>query len=83
MQISEFVRDKMIDIGEHIIHGQIEMNPEKGEINSPCNFCDYKSICRFEPGLGGNAYRISSGLEKQEAKDIILKKEEGRGGENA
>ena len=83
MKISEFVRDKMIDIGENIIHGQIEMNPEKGEINSPCNFCDYRSICRFEPGLGGNAYRISSGLEKQEAKDIILKKEGTKGGENA
>lgn len=82
MQISRFVRDKMIDIGENIIHGQIEMNPEKGEINSPCNFCDYKNVCRFESGLGGNAYRIGSKLDKQEAKDIILKKEE-KGGENA
>lgn len=82
MQISGFVRNKMIDIGENIIRGQIEMNPEKGEINSPCNFCDYKSVCRFESGLGGNAYRIGSKLDKQEAKDIILNKEE-KGGENA
>lgn len=82
MQISGFVRNKMIDIGENIIRGQIEMNPEKGEINSPCNYCDYRSVCRFESGLGGNAYRIGSKLDKQEAKDIILNREE-KGGENA
>lgn len=81
MKISEFVRDKMVEIGESMIHGQIEMNPEKGEHNCPCNFCDYKSICRFEAGLGGNAYRVGSGLDKKEAKDIILKREEN-GGEN-
>ncbi|MGN0153876.1 MAG: PD-(D/E)XK nuclease family protein [Lachnospiraceae bacterium] len=89
-QISQFVREKMIDIGEDIIHGQISMNPEKGELNSPCNFCDYKSVCRFEPGVGGNAYRIGSKLEKQEAKSLICKKEDLKkdnlmkeGGENA
>lgn len=82
MQISGFVRNKMIDIGENIICGQIEMNPEKGEINSPCNFCDYRSVCHFESGFGGNAYRIGSKLDKQEARDIILNREE-KGGENA
>lgn len=82
IQISEFVRDKMTDIGTDIIHGQIEMNPEKGEYNSPCNLCDFKSICRFEPGLGGNAYRIGTQLDKGQAKDIILKKDR-KEGENA
>ena len=79
MQISEFVRKKMIYIGEQILHGEIAMNPEKGEINSPCNVCDYKSICRFEPGLGGNQYRISSQMDKQEAKERILQPEERNG----
>lgn len=82
-QISEFVRNKMIEIGTDITHGQIEMNPEKGEYNSPCNLCDYKSICRFESGLGGNAYRIGTQLDKEEVKNRILKKEQKKGGENA
>lgn len=72
-QISHFVREKMIDIGENIVSGKISMNPEKGEHNCPCNFCDYKSVCRFEAGLGGNAYRIGSQVDKQEAKESILK----------
>ncbi len=75
LQLSDFVRGKMVEIGESMISGNIEMNPEKGEKNSPCNFCDYKSICRFEPGVGGNVYRIGSGLEKEEAKALILSKE--------
>lgn len=78
-KISEFVREKMIGIGEEMIQGNISMNPEKGEHNSPCNYCDYKSICRFEAGFGGNAYRIGSGLNKEEAKNLIL----ATGGENA
>lgn len=79
LQISAFVRKKMIEIGEDMIHGNIDMNPEKGEHNSPCNYCDYKSICRFEAGIGGNAYRIGSQLDKEEAKSRIL----AEGGENA
>lgn len=71
-QISEFVRNKMTEIGTEIIHGQIDMNPEKGEHASPCNYCDYKSICRFEPGLGGNRYRIQPQLDGTMAKEQIM-----------
>lgn len=83
-QISHFVREKMIDIGENIVSGKISMNPEKGEHNCPCNFCDYKSVCRFEAGLGGNAYRVGSQMDKKEAKECILNTgDEEREGDNA
>lgn len=75
-KISQFVRNKMIEIGKDISRGRIDINPEKGEINSPCNVCDYKSVCRFEPGLGGNHYRVSSHLDKKEAKEHILQTRE-------
>ena len=48
------------------------MNPEKGELSGPCNLCDYQSVCRFEPGLGGNAYRIAPQMNKAQAKEHIL-----------
>lgn len=82
-EISGFVRDKMMEIGEDIIRGRIEMNPEKGEITSPCNYCDYSSVCRFEAGLGGNAYRIHPQMNGQEAKEQILEQGKKEGGENA
>ena len=61
----------MTEIGKKIIGGQIDMLPQKGEHASPCNYCDYKSICRFETGLGGNAYGIGSKLKFDEAKMIV------------
>ncbi len=77
-KISTFIRNKMMKIGEQIIQGEIAMNPEKGELSSPCNYCDYKNICRFEPGLGGNAYRIAPQIDRNEAKQFILEGEEAR-----
>ena len=70
--ISHFVRQKMIDIGNDMIAGNISMNPEKGELSSPCNLCDYQSVCRFEPGLGGNAYKIAPQMSKAQAKELIV-----------
>ncbi|MCM1178918.1 MAG: PD-(D/E)XK nuclease family protein [Clostridium sp.] len=81
MAISRFVRGKMIDIGNDIVAGRISMDPEKGELSSPCNLCDYQSICRFEPGLGGNAYKIAPQMSKAEAKEKILQNETGHAGE--
>ena len=75
-KISSFIRNKMMEIGEQIIQGEIAMNPEKGELSSPCNYCDYKNICQFEPGLGGNAYRIAPQIDRNEAKQFILEGEE-------
>jgi ATP-dependent helicase/nuclease subunit B len=69
--LSKFTRDKMIEIGRNIICGQIDMNPQKGEKSSPCNYCDYKSICRFEAGLGGNAYGYGTQMTKEEAKKEV------------
>ncbi len=75
-KISAFVKNKMREIGDQISVGEIAMNPEKGELSSPCNYCDYRSVCRFEPGLGGNAYRIAPQLERKEAKQLILEGKE-------
>ena len=69
--ITEYTRDKMTEIGKKIICGQIDMLPQKGEHASPCTYCDYKSICRFEAGLGGNTYGIGSRLKYSDAKEIV------------
>lgn len=70
--ISDFTRNKMIELGDKIIHGEIDMRPQKGGKSSPCNYCDYLSVCRFEAGLGGNAHGIGLKLSKEEAKELIF-----------
>ena len=75
MAISRYTREKMIELGDSIISGNIEMKPQKGELSSPCNYCDYRSVCRFEAGLGGNQYGIGSNLTKEEARKLIMGEE--------
>ena len=52
-----------------------------------CNYCDYKSVCRFEAGLGGNSYRVGTQMDKHEAKKCIteqtIEENSKEGGEDA
>lgn len=77
LAISAYTRKKMIELGENIIHGQITMEPQKGDVSSPCNYCEYRSVCRFEAGLGGNRYGYAPQLKKDEARNIVLGTEKG------
>lgn len=75
-QISKFVKNKITEIGNQIVNGNIHMNPEKGDKTGPCQYCDYRSICRFEPGVGGNQYSTHTDLDKQEIRNCVLGYEE-------
>lgn len=76
MAISRYTWKKMIELGDEIVSGHIDMKPQKGEISSPCSYCDFRSVCRFEAGLGGNSYGIGSKLSKEEARNLIMGDEE-------
>lgn len=71
-RISAYVRDCMARTGEEIFRGNIAMNPEKGSLQSPCGFCDFQNVCRFEPGLGGNRYRVREKMTEKEAREKVL-----------
>lgn len=54
-----------------LIGGDISITPvKKGEV-AACTYCDYKSICQFDPSLKGNDYKKIKKLEPQEAWLII------------
>lgn len=71
-QISAYVRGCMAGTGAEIFRGNIAMNPEKGSLQSPCGFCDFQNVCRFEPGLGGNQYRVREQMTEKEAREKVL-----------
>ena len=56
-----------------LIRGNIAITPvKKGEV-AACTYCDYKSICQFDPSQAGNEYNKVRKLEPQEAWLIIDK----------
>lgn len=62
--------DKIIrNISEEILSGNIEVKPYyNSKVNqgkTPCEYCKYKTICQFEPGVHGKYYYIGDTIEKE------------------
>lgn len=55
-------------ISEEILTGKIEPNPVyiSKKKTTPCLYCNYKSICGFNPELKGNNYKYVPNLNKNE-----------------
>ena len=75
-QLLDGVRQNLYDIATDMDEGQIPVRPVLVGQESPCRYCVYHAICRFDPQLPGNAYEI---IRKEDA-DAIIAKANGKGG---
>jgi ATP-dependent helicase/nuclease subunit B len=55
--LQEYVEKVLQEIGEEIISGKVRISPYRYKGKSPCQFCTYRSVCRFDPGVVGQEYR--------------------------
>ena len=51
--ISSFVNKKIRDYGKRILNGEIEVNPYEAGGRESCTYCEYRSICGFDPKIPG------------------------------
>ncbi|MCR2803189.1 helicase-exonuclease AddAB subunit AddB [Paenibacillus soyae] len=51
------VRSMIGRIGTTILEGDVSIEPYRLGAKSPCQFCDYKAVCQFDPLFEGNDYR--------------------------
>lgn len=51
------VRDRIGRIGSTILEGDVSIEPYRLGAKSPCQFCDFKAVCQFDPLFEGNAFR--------------------------
>lgn len=68
--------DKVIkQISEEILGGNIEVKPyyNTSTKRTPCEYCKYKSICRFDENSKGNKYNYLTNLNKEAVLEIIKK----------
>lgn len=48
-----WTREHMADMGRRILAGRVQPQPyRKPDGATPCKWCDYSAVCRFEPGMG-------------------------------
>lgn len=46
--ILEFTEKKIIELGKEIFTGKIDIKPSRLKKKSPCSYCEFKALCRFD-----------------------------------
>jgi len=57
-ELQEAVDVKVQELCEEMLEGRIDIAPMKSKNSKPCDFCEYKSICRFDTGFTGCRYNV-------------------------
>ncbi|NLD11327.1 MAG: hypothetical protein GX671_06230, partial [Clostridiales bacterium] len=52
------VDSKLDELCEDMVRGGIDIHPMKIKDETPCKYCQYKSICRFDLGFDGCRYNM-------------------------
>jgi len=68
-KVLKFTEKKIIQLSEEIISGRIEVKPYRLSQKSPCSFCKYKAVCRFDWQI--NEYNLLESLDKVGALEKI------------
>ena len=70
--LQKYIYQTIKEIGKEIFDGNIDLKPYYKEGKTPCEYCEYKSICTFDPRRKENTYQYINKLSKD---DIIRKME--------
>ncbi len=69
------VRKIIKQISGDILAGNIDIKPYYYKKKTPCEFCNYKNICCFTPGMKDNEYRYIYNDNKQDILENIREEE--------
>lgn len=78
--LRKYVNDKMAELCEEMLSGDIKITPCKNNNTPYCNYCDYSSVCQFDTSIENNKYKIILKKNNNEAWKLI-KDEVEKGGE--
>lgn len=74
--LQKYMEKIIKQISEEILQGNIEVKPyyNASTKKTPCEYCKYKSICRFDENTKNNEYKYISKLNKDAVLEIIKNK---------
>ncbi len=78
--LRKYVNDKMAELCEEMLSGEIKIVPCKNNNTPYCDYCDYSSVCQFDTSIENNKYKIVLKKSNEEAWKLI-KDEVEKGGE--
>lgn len=65
-RIQKYTKHIISEISKEIFSGNIDIKPYYMNKKTPCEYCQYKTICNFDPKLEKNEYRYIKNLSKEE-----------------
>jgi len=68
-KVLKFTERKIVRLAEEILSGRIDVNPYRLSGKSPCSYCKYKSVCRFDWQISD--YNFLESLNKLQALEKI------------
>lgn len=73
--LQSYVRDMMKSAGESITNGKVDLNPFQKNQQVACTFCEFRSVCQFDPTLEENQYRTIKPMKDEDILQQIVKQE--------
>lgn len=73
------VRGTLRRIGDRIAGGEVSISPYRLGGKTPCQFCEYKPVCHFDPLIEGNDYNKLQKTGKDEVWRLLAAAEDDAG----
>ena len=70
--ILEHVKKLLAEMADDVLAGQVDVHPYMHGKRSPCPWCDYRSVCRFEPAA--NRYRPLQTMRRNVVLELLAPK---------
>lgn len=65
------VRGKLIELCQEMADGNISILPYKKKGHTPCEYCHLGSVCKFDPGIKENKYKLINDISDDEIWQLI------------
>ena len=72
-KILQFTRERIASLANGIFAGNIAINPYRLGTNTPCDFCDFRSLCRFDTQT--NDYSTLTNMNKKAFIELLDEQE--------
>ncbi|ERI94809.1 ATP-dependent nuclease subunit B [Clostridiales bacterium oral taxon 876 str. F0540] len=71
--LRKYVRKIVVDLCEEMLNGNISIKPYKKKKNTPCEYCNFASICQFDASISDNKYKIINEKSNDEVWELMRK----------
>lgn len=75
-QLQGYIHQLMESAGLAITEGKIDLNPFQHNQRTACDFCEFRSVCQFDPTLTDNRYRRLKDMTDEEVIEAMKRGED-------